>query len=115
MKAPLFERLRQWFCECILRHMLISRGWIYNGFYHRDCKVCKRTISEPIPERFTLQKDYFEWRSRFAFLPVPRIVIDDAGFINEEGRYWFKHVIEVKVGLIPQWTAYASHNEVNHD
>lgn len=112
MKAPLFERLRWWFCENILRHMFISRGWIYNGFYHQDCKVCKRTISELIPERFAKQKDYFEWRSRFAFIPVPRIVIDDAGFINEDGKYWMRHIIEVKVGLIPKWTAYADHNEV---
>lgn len=114
MGETLFKRLRQWFCENILRHAFISRGWIYNGFYHRGCSVCKRTISEPVPERFERNQEYFEWRSRFAFLPIPRIVLDDAGFINKEGKYWLKHVIEVRVGLIPEWTAYASHNDSDH-
>lgn len=115
MKAPLFERLRQWFCEYVLRHAFITSFWVYNGFCHRNCKVCRRVISEPIPKIFERQNECFEWRSRFAFLPVPRIVMDSSGFIRLEGKYWLKHVIEVKVGLIPEWTAYASHNEVNHD
>lgn len=50
MQAPLLERLRWWFCENILRHSFSS--WrIYNGFYHRDCKVCKRVISEHISRK----------------------------------------------------------------
>ena len=25
-------------------------GWIYNGYFHKDCKICGRIVSEPIKE-----------------------------------------------------------------
>lgn len=48
---PLFELLRFWFCENILRHAFISSAWVHNGRHHRAYKVCKRHISEPLKDK----------------------------------------------------------------
>lgn len=62
---------------------------------------------------FTELKDKVKrhkWRMRFALLPVKRIKLVD-GFIEEDGYYFWRIVIEVECGLIPTWTAYAHFND----
>lgn len=41
-----YTKLGYWLCEKT-DHLLIRKGWIYNGFYHRECRLCNRIISEP--------------------------------------------------------------------
>jgi len=38
-----------WLCEKT-GHLWIDHAWIYGGFYHRNCKLCKRIVSEPLKE-----------------------------------------------------------------
>jgi hypothetical protein len=46
MKQEWYIRLLWWACEK-LGHFG-KGGWVYNGYYHRDCRVCKRIVSEPL-------------------------------------------------------------------
>jgi len=50
------------------------------------------------------------WRIRFVFFPVDRVKLVDK-WIQKDGKYFFRIVFEVKVGLVPKWTAYAHHND----
>ena len=47
MNQPWLYRLGMWLCEKT-GHLGARSGWIYNGYFHRDCKVCGRIVSEPI-------------------------------------------------------------------
>lgn len=47
MEQRWYEKLLWWLCEKT-GHPLTARKWIYWGRYHRECKVCKRIISEPV-------------------------------------------------------------------
>lgn len=62
---------------------------------------------------FTEVKDRLKqhhWRMRFAFLPVRRVVLDKE-YVVDGGWYWWRIVVEVKVGLLQEWTAYAHYND----
>lgn len=62
---------------------------------------------------FTELKDkvrMHKWRLRFAFLPVKRIKLVD-GFIEEDGWYFWRIILEVECGVVPTWTAYAHFND----
>ncbi len=50
MKQPWYVELLWWLCEK-LNHPMPSKGWIFDGFYHRDCRWCGRIVSEPIKEQ----------------------------------------------------------------
>lgn len=50
------------------------------------------------------------WRMRFAFTPVKRIKIVK-GCIEHDGYYWWRIIFEVRVGVVPIWTAYAHMND----
>lgn len=52
-------------------------------------------------------------RTRFAWLPVSRWERepDDTRFFRIRGWYWLREVVEVKVGVVPEWTAFAHYNE----
>ena len=47
MNQPWLYRLGMWLCEKT-GHLGARSGWIYNGYFHRDCKFCGRIVSEPI-------------------------------------------------------------------
>lgn len=47
MNQPWYIRLGWWLCEK-LGHPLPRKGWIYDGQYHRDCRLCGRIVSEPL-------------------------------------------------------------------
>ena len=47
MNQPWYVRFGWWLCEKT-NHLWIRNGWIYNGYYHRECRLCNRIISEPI-------------------------------------------------------------------
>jgi len=47
MEQPWYVRLLWWLCEKA-DHPLIDGGWIFNGHYHRQCRICRRIVSEPI-------------------------------------------------------------------
>lgn len=47
MQQLWYVRLAWWLCEKA-GHPLIERGWIYNGEYHRECRLCGRIVSEPV-------------------------------------------------------------------
>lgn len=49
MSMPWYVRLGFWLCEKADHPWLVS-GWIYNGHYHRDCRICGRIVSEPCKE-----------------------------------------------------------------
>jgi len=49
MNSGLWSRFVWWLCEKV-DHPFPMRGWIYNGQYHRDCRWCKRIISESIKD-----------------------------------------------------------------
>lgn len=49
MNQPWYIRFGWWLCE--KTGHIGSSGWIYNGHFHRDCKICGRIISEPIKEK----------------------------------------------------------------
>ena len=49
MNQPWYIRLGWWLCEKT-GHLGARSGWIYNGYFHRDCKICGRIVSEPIKE-----------------------------------------------------------------
>lgn len=49
MNQPWYVRLGWWLCE--KTGHLRSHGWVYNGYYHRDCKLCGRIVSEPTKEK----------------------------------------------------------------
>jgi len=40
-------RFLWWLCDKA-DHPFPIRGWIYEGQYHRDCRWCKRIVSEPL-------------------------------------------------------------------
>jgi hypothetical protein len=46
MNQPWHIRLLWWVCEKINHPG--AKGWIFNGYYHRECRLCKRIVSEPI-------------------------------------------------------------------
>lgn len=46
MNQPWYIRFLWWLCE--KAGHIGSHGWIYNGHYHRDCKLCGRIVSEKI-------------------------------------------------------------------
>jgi hypothetical protein len=48
MNQTWLYRLGLWLCDK-LGHSA-SRAWIYNGYYHRDCRLCGRIVSEPLKE-----------------------------------------------------------------
>lgn len=47
MNQTWFTRLGWWLCEKT-GHLITDRAWIYGGFYHRECKLCGRIVSEPL-------------------------------------------------------------------
>lgn len=49
MNQPWLYRFGMWLCEKT-GHLGARSGWIYNGYFHRDCKICGRIVSEPIKE-----------------------------------------------------------------
>lgn len=50
MREAWYLRLRRWLCEKA-GHPFIAKGWIYDGRYHRDCRLCNSIVSEPIRTR----------------------------------------------------------------
>ena len=55
--------------------------------------------------------DYFTKRTRFAWFPVRRWVHDTGHYVKREGWYWLRTVVEVKAGLLDEWTAYGHYND----
>ena len=49
MNQPWYVRLGWWLCSKT-GHLWYS-GWVYNGYYHRDCKLCGSIISKPVKEK----------------------------------------------------------------
>lgn len=49
MNQPLHIRIWWWLCD--KTGHIGAGGWIYNGHFDRDCKICGRIISEPIKEK----------------------------------------------------------------
>ena len=49
MNQPWLHRFCMWLCEKT-GHLGARSGWIYNGYFHKDCKICGRIVSEPIKE-----------------------------------------------------------------
>ena len=47
MEEHWFTRLKVYLCAK-LKHPLVDKGWVFNGKYHRNCRVCKRIISVPV-------------------------------------------------------------------
>ena len=48
MKQEWYTRMLWWACDK-LGH-IGAKGWIYNGHYHRDCRICGRIVSEPLKD-----------------------------------------------------------------
>ena len=48
MNQVWYVRLGWWLCEK-LGH-IGAKSWIYNGYYHRDCRICGRIVSEPLKD-----------------------------------------------------------------
>lgn len=46
MNQPWYVRLGWWLCG--LTGHIGAHGWIYNGQYHQDCKLCGRIVSEDL-------------------------------------------------------------------
>lgn len=110
MNESLFERLRFWFCHKVLHHKF-TNSWVYNDKCHNSCKICRRTVSFEVNEKFSKCASKFDWRCRFTFFPVSRYILDSAGYVNKSGTYWLQYVYEVNVGVVPSWIAYASNND----
>lgn len=49
MNQPWYIRLGLWLCEKT-GHLFSRKAWIYGGFYHRECRLCGRIVSEPLKE-----------------------------------------------------------------
>lgn len=49
MEQHWLEKLKWWLCEKT-GHLGARSGWIYNGYYHSECKICRRIISTPCKE-----------------------------------------------------------------
>ena len=49
MTEPLLYRFFRWICD--KTGHLVYHGWVYDGYYHRDCKICGRIVSKPIEEK----------------------------------------------------------------
>jgi len=49
MSEPLLYRFGMWLCAKT-GHLWIRHAWIYDGYYHRDCRICGRIVSEPLRE-----------------------------------------------------------------
>lgn len=47
MGQPWYVKLLWWLCEKA-DHPLIDGGWIFDGHYHRECRICRRIVSEPV-------------------------------------------------------------------
>ena len=47
MGQPWYIRLGWWLCEKT-GHLGARAGWIYDGYFHKECKLCGRIVSEPI-------------------------------------------------------------------
>lgn len=63
-------------------------------------------------EELTLKSgrlSHHRYRVRFAFLPVRRWLLRKSA--EERGWYWWRIVIEVRSGVLNEWTAYARHND----
>jgi hypothetical protein len=45
MKAHWIERLRMWLCDKFGHLNLTGSLWKHNGYWHQDCKFCKRTYT----------------------------------------------------------------------
>jgi len=50
MSEPWLYRFFMWLCEKT-GHLGARGGWVHDGYYHRDCRLCGRIISEPIKEK----------------------------------------------------------------
>lgn len=48
MNQPWYVRFGWWLCE--KTGHVWYHGWIYDGHYHKDCKLCRRIISKRISE-----------------------------------------------------------------
>jgi hypothetical protein len=46
-----YTRIGWWLCEKV-DHPVLRGSWIYNGQYHRDCRLCGRIISEPTTQGY---------------------------------------------------------------
>jgi hypothetical protein len=57
MNQPWYIRLGWWLCEKF-GHPLPRKGWIYEGQYHRDCRLCGRIVSEPLHEKSETQRQH---------------------------------------------------------
>lgn len=47
MSQHWYKRLLWWLCEKA-KHPAAGEGWIYEGFFHRNCNVCGRIVSKPL-------------------------------------------------------------------
>ena len=45
MEQKWYTKLLWWICELFNHPGSSNNSWVYNGYYHRDCKFCKRIIS----------------------------------------------------------------------
>jgi hypothetical protein len=48
MSEPILYRLAMWLCKT-LGHFT-KGGWIHDGMFHQECRLCGRIISENIEE-----------------------------------------------------------------
>ena len=49
MDQPWYIKFGWWLCDKT-SHLGARGGWVFNGFFHRECKLCGRIISERIKD-----------------------------------------------------------------
>ncbi len=49
MNRPWYIRTWWWLCD--KTGHLFYNDWTYNGYYHRNCKICGRIISKRVKEK----------------------------------------------------------------
>ena len=57
MNQPWYIQLGWWLCEKF-GHPLPRKGWIYDGQYHRDCRLCGRIVSEALHKKSETRRQH---------------------------------------------------------
>lgn len=50
MQAPLWERIKIWFCDNFGHRAKGAKTWEFNNHRHTTCMRCRRTVSVPLEE-----------------------------------------------------------------